>query len=142
MLKKIYILFIVPYTVFLLYLMLFGFGREQFDDNVVRFQPIFSTYLFVKNKLLWSDYKNLAINILGNIVMFVPFGFLGIVYQKMNNLKNLLLFFLSFLVIVEALQYFSRMGVFDIDDLLLNSFGVLIGFWIYKNYLCKKCYNE
>ena len=40
---------------------------------------------------------------------------------------------LSGIIIVEFLQYITRRGVFDIDDIVLNSLGVFIGFKIYKH---------
>lgn len=130
--KKLYKILILPYTVFLLYLMFLGFGREQFDDNIVRMNPIFSTIRFAEHSLLWSNPESLLINIFGNILMFVPFGFLGWVFPKFNDLKALLISFLSVLIVVEALQYFTRMGVFDVDDIILNTIGVCAGFFLKK----------
>ncbi len=135
-LKKLYKILIPFYTLFLLYLMFFGFGRSQYDINIVRLIPMFSTVGFVKQTILW---KTIIINIFGNIVMFVPFGFLGIVFPKLNNFWILILDFLFVIILIESLQYFTRLGVFDIDDVILNTFGVAIGFWIYQ--LFEKKFN-
>lgn len=128
-LKKLYKILIPFYTLFLLYLMFFGFGRSQYDINIVRLIPMFSTVGFVKQTILW---KTIIINIFGNILIFVPFGFLGIVFPKLNQFWILILDFLFAIIIVESLQYFTRLGVFDIDDVILNTVGVAIGFGIYK----------
>lgn len=64
--------------------------------------------------------------------MFVPFGFLGIVFPKLNNFWLLILDFLFAIILIESLQYFTRLGVFDIDDVILNTAGVAIGFCIYQ----------
>ena len=101
--KKIYRIFVLPYTIFLLYLMFLGFGREQHEANIVRLLPFVSTILFVQNTTSWE-----------------------------NIIINLFVDFLSALIIVEALQYLTRLGVFDIDDLALNSLGVWIGFQMRK----------
>ncbi len=130
-LKKLYKILIPFYTLFLLYLMFFGFGRSQYDINIVRLIPMFSTVGFVKQTILW---KTIIINIFGNILIFVPFGFLGIVFPKLNNFWILILDFLFAIIIVESLQYFTRLGVFDIDDVILNTVGVAIGFWIYRKW--------
>jgi glycopeptide antibiotics resistance protein len=61
--------------------------------------------------------------------MFIPFGFLGWVFTRLQDLKILLFTFISAIVIVEALQYFTRMGIFEVDDIILNTFGVYIG-WL------------
>ena len=136
-LKKLYKILIPFYTLFLLYLMFFGFGRSQYDINIVRLIPMFSTVGFVKQTILW---KTIIINIFGNILIFVPFGFLGIVFPKLNNFWILILDFLFAIMIVESLQYFTRLGVFDIDDVILNTVGVAIGFWIYQ--LFEKKFNS
>lgn len=130
--KKLYRILILPYILLLLYFMFLGFGRTQMDDHIVRMEPLLSTQNFIQQKLLWSDWENITINLLGNIVMFIPFGFLGIAFPKYNQFKPLIIAFLSVLIAVEALQYFTRLGVFDVDDLLLNSLGVWIGFYFYK----------
>ena len=127
--KKIYRIFIFPYTIFLLYLMFIGFGREQHETNIVRLLPLVSTILFVQNTTSW---ESIIINLLGNIIMFIPFGFLGWLNAKYFSFKKLIVDFLSVLIIMEALQYLTRLGVFDIDDLALNSFGVWIGFQMRK----------
>lgn len=127
--KKIYRIFILPYTIFLLYLMFIGFGREQHEANIVRLLPLVSTILFVQNTTSW---ESIIINLFGNIIMFIPFGFLGWLNAKYFSFKKLIVDFLSALIIVEALQYLTRLGVFDIDDLALNSLGIWIGFQMRK----------
>ncbi|WP_144281191.1 VanZ family protein [Chryseobacterium echinoideorum] len=129
MVKKIYKLIIIPYTLFLLYLMFLGMGRTQYDDNLIRVEPIFATLNFIKNTIRWSDIIKI---VLGNVVMFIPFGFLGWIFPKLNHLKNNLFSFISAITIVEALQYFTRLGIFEIDDIILNTFGVFLGWQIRK----------
>ena len=127
--KKIYRIFVLPYTIFMLYLMFLGFGREQHEANIVRLLPLVSTILFVQNTTSW---ESIIINLFGNIIMFIPFGFLGWLNGKYFSFKKLIVDFLSALIILEALQYLTRLGVFDIDDLALNSLGVWIGFQMRK----------
>ncbi|MDO4763507.1 MAG: VanZ family protein [Flavobacteriaceae bacterium] len=128
MLRKFYTFLILLYALLLLYLMLLGFGREQFSQHIVRFAPIASTFYFVQNTTHWQD---IFINLIGNIVLFMPFGFLGWVKPKWNDFQTLLFDFLTAIIIVESLQYFSKMGVFDIDDLFFNAFGLWLGYQIY-----------
>lgn len=129
MLKKFYKFIILPYTIFLLYLMFFGMGRLQYEDNIVRIKPIVSTIWFIQETISWLDIIRI---VLGNVVMFIPFGFLDWIFPQLKNLKSLIITFVSAIVIVEALQYFSRLGVFDVDDVLLNTFGVFLGWQIKK----------
>lgn len=137
MLKKFYKFIILPYTIFLLYLMFFGMGRLQYEDNIVRIKPIVSTVWFIQETISWLDIIRI---VLGNVVMFIPFGFLGWIFPQLKNLKSLIITFVSAILIVEALQYFSRLGVFDVDDVLLNTFGVFLGFLI-RNFLERRFEN-
>ncbi|WP_288244059.1 VanZ family protein [uncultured Chryseobacterium sp.] len=138
MLKKFYKIGIVPYALFLLYLMFFGMGRVQYDDNLLTIEPIFSTINFIKGCISWKD---IIIIVGGNIVMFIPFGLLGWIFPKLNDLKTLLFTFISAIIIIEALQYFSRLGIFEVDDIILNTFGVILGFLI-KRFMEKQLKNE
>lgn len=113
----------------MLYLMFFGFGRSPYDFNIVRLIPMVSTFNFVKETIVL---KTIITNVFGNMLMFMPFGFLGIVFPKLNNFRVLILDYLFAIILIESLQYFTRLGVFDIDDVILNTFGVAIGFWIYR----------
>ncbi|KMQ65735.1 teicoplanin resistance protein VanZ [Chryseobacterium angstadtii] len=134
MLKKLYKLLIVPYTLFLLYLMFLGMGRFQYEDNLITVEPILSTIQFIHNTIGWKD---IVIIVLGNIIMFIPFGFLGWIFPQLKELKILLYTFVSSIVIVEALQYFTRMGIFEVDDILLNTFGVCLG-WLFRRFIEKR----
>lgn len=130
-LKTTYRILIVPYTILLLYFMFLGFGREVMSISIVRLKPLASTIRFVENTLFIKD---VLINIIGNFVMFLPFGFMAWIFPKYYDYKTLLISFVFVLVILEALQYFTRLGVFDIDDIILNSIGMSIGF-ILMNFL-------
>ena len=134
MLKKIYKAVIVPYTLFLLYLMFLGMGRFQYDDNLIRVEPVFSTLKFIQNSI---DWKYIMMIVFGNIIMFIPFGFSGWVFPELKDLKTLIFAFISTIVIVEALQYFTRMGIFEVDDIILNTFGVYLG-WLMCRYIEKR----
>ncbi|NPA08970.1 MAG: VanZ family protein [Chlorobi bacterium] len=137
MLKKSYKIIIVPYTLFLLYLMFFGMGRTQMEDNLLTIEPIFSTINFIKGCISWKEIVTIVV---GNVVMFIPFGFLGWVFPRLQDLQNLLFTFISAITIVEAIQYFSRMGIFEVDDIILNTFGVFLGF-LMKNFIEKRFPN-
>lgn len=134
MLKKFYKLIILPYTLFLLYLMFLGMGRVQYEDNVVRMEPVLSTIWYIKETILWKDIIRV---VLGNVIIFIPFGFLGWVFPRLNDLKNLIFTFLSAILIIEALQYFTRMGICEVDDVILNTLGVYLG-WL----MCKWIENK
>ena len=72
--------------------------------------------------------------VVGNIVWFVPFGFLlSAIWQKLKLYHTIPLGFLLSLVI-ETSQLALGKGMFEIDDLVLNTAGTAVGCLIYKIY--------
>lgn len=86
--------------------------------------------------LLGSKYielaRHAAINLIGNVVMFIPLGFfLPSIWPKFRfYLKFMLAVFLT-ITSVELIQLVTLLGSMDIDDLILNLAGASIGFLIY-----------
>ena len=71
-------------------------------------------------------------NIIGNIVIFVPLGaFLPLFKKDKRVLVNFLIISGTSLL-VELIQGLLAIGTFDIDDLILNSLGGLVGILAYK----------
>ncbi|MES2930757.1 MAG: VanZ family protein [Patescibacteria group bacterium] len=72
-----------------------------------------------------------GINLVGNIALLVPIGFLvPFIYRNMTRKKSLALAVAAGLVI-EIMQTVLHVGIFDIDDVILNALGVMIGFWVF-----------
>ena len=73
------------------------------------------------------------INIFGNVVMFAPLGFfLPRLFPRLRRFWRTLLCAAVLVAAVEAVQLFTRLGICDIDDLLLNLCGVTIGFLVFR----------
>ena len=64
-----------------------------------------------------------------NILMFIPFG---VIVGIKKNLKQTVLFGFSFSLIIEIIQFITARGSFDVNDLIWNTFGTLIGCFIIK----------
>lgn len=81
------------------------------------------------------EYVRAAIvNLGGNIIMFIPLGFLlPKVFPRLYNLKRVLLTTALIITAVEILQLFTLVGSCDIDDLLLNVLGAAIGFFLHNH---------
>lgn len=68
-------------------------------------------------------------NTLGNVIIFIPFGFLlPLLFKQINNVKMASKIFIKFILLIESLQLLTFTGVFDIDDIMLNMLGALIGY--------------
>ena len=69
-------------------------------------------------------------NVVGNILMFLPFGFFVSYYLKANKVGYPLVLTLIVSLTIELVQL--KIGrVFDIDDVILNVIGGFCGFLIY-----------
>ena len=74
-----------------------------------------------------------VINLGGNIIMFIPLGFLlPKVFPKLASLPRVLLTTAGIIAAVEILQLFTLVGCCDIDDLILNVLGAALGYWLHK----------
>ena len=70
-------------------------------------------------------------NVIGNMVLFVPFGFFVSYFLKLEKIYSITFFTVITSVTIEFTQLLIG-RVFDIDDLLLNLIGGIIGFGIYR----------
>lgn len=81
------------------------------------------------------------LNLWGNLIPFVPYGFLlPIVYPKMNRFANVFLYGLLSVLFIEVFQFFTRLGTFDVDDIMLNMVGICFGYLLFQagNFVCKR----
>ena len=79
-------------------------------------------------EILWE----MKINIIGNVTMFIPIGIIWpAVFRKLDTHKKVMAAGAGFSLCIEILQLPFYDRVTDIDDLILNSLGFLIGYGIY-----------
>jgi|GEM_PF-2256389 len=136
---------VVVYTYLLLSIVIFK-TLESPMDLFTGNHPDYRSLNLIPFKDMWDPDLSVSSNrtsIIGNIILFVPLGVLLkllLSEQKRNVLKSeLIVLTASFLV--ESTQYITRIGVSDINDLILNSVGGFIGIlisiilikWIGKN---------
>lgn len=115
-------LFFIVYILCMFQVVTFQDVSNLGSNNFVPFREIFrydfGSRLFIKN-------------IIGNMVMFVPYGFFVAYYIKTKNWKPLFGLVLIASLVIEATQL-AIGRVFDVDDILLNVFGGMFGYFIYK----------
>jgi glycopeptide antibiotics resistance protein len=112
-------------------LMIYFGGTQTGPANLVPFKTILVYLLGGKGPIIgW-------INLAGNIIFLVPVGLLWpLVFRNITWRKMLVLSVLTGFAI-EGLQVVLRVGIFDIDDVILNGLGVMIGYWAFA-FLAKK----
>ncbi len=75
----------------------------------------------------------------GNIIWFVPWGFLIPMMIKKSNFIFVFLSGFAFSFVIEALQFTFKKGLFELDDLILNTLGAIIGYCLYLLAMKFKC---
>jgi len=77
--------------------------------------------------------KAVLLNLAGNVVAFVPFGFfLPVFAERCRRFLNTLLYSFELSLLVELIQLVTKVGSFDVDDIILNTLGGAIGYVLYK----------
>jgi glycopeptide antibiotics resistance protein len=72
-------------------------------------------------------------NLLGNILIFVPFGFvLPFMYKRCRSFLFMTLLTFEVSLVIEVVQLITRVGIFDVDDLLLNTIGGMVGYMLFR----------
>ena len=105
--------------------------------NMGSIQPLRINLIPLVNILDYDIKREATINIIGNISMFIPTGIsMPIVYKRLNRFWKVLLAGAGLSFGIEMLQLLFPGSVTDIDDLILNTAGVAIGYGIYKLVCC------
>lgn len=123
---------LVMYGLLVVYFVLFSdrLGRVEgystFRYNLVPFVEI---HRFI----MYRDHMSTGafiLNLIGNLLVFFPFGFLIPIWRtKKTGLIRIIIYSFLGSLCIETLQLVTRVGVFDVDDLLLNTLGGVLG-WI------------
>ncbi|NLY20428.1 MAG: VanZ family protein [Tissierellia bacterium] len=129
--KTVLIFGIAVYVYILLSIILFKYisPLELFKSDRI----IYNGCNLVLFKDLYNHRASASYNfnsIFGNIILFIPFG----IYMTMKNdkvIRNVLYSFMLSLFF-ESFQYYFKIGSFDVNDLLLNTIGGIVGILFYK----------
>ena len=117
-----------------------GLSYRQLLRQNMNLQPFFTigNYLYViihrsNDRVL----VHCIVNLLGNVLLFIPAG-LWLPKLRPRQRKFFRFFFtcLGVVLLVETVQLFTLRGSFDVDDVILNLTGMLLGFTVY--HLTKK----
>ena len=109
-------------------------GSIQDLLNRMQAEPYGKTYNLVPFATLRIQLKHLSegwarFNLIGNTIPFVPFGFLlPMTYRKKCSLWKVLLLGLMFVLFAEAVQFYTNLGAFDVDDIILNMAAIFAGY--------------
>ena len=107
------------------------FEGRTYHYNLELFKEIRRFIVHRRTLGFWA----VMLNLVGNVVAFFPFGFfLPVLYPKCRSFLYTVFFSFECSLLVETIQLVSKVGSFDVDDMLLNTIGGAIGclvfFWM------------
>lgn len=115
----------IYYIILLFNMVIFARYNTINSYNLIPFKSIIEIF---NNGNIYS----IIINIFGNLLIFMPLEYFIIELFKVKNF--ILNFIISFIIIliIEIMQYIFKVGVLDIDDLILCTFGMMLFYIIYS----------
>lgn len=118
--KELINLVFIAYII-LLFSLVTATDFSSFGNNFIPFKEIFRYK--VTSKLFYR-------NVVGNMVLFIPFGYFVSYYCKTKNISYSIVLSLIISSTIEFIQMVLG-RCFDIDDIMLNVVGGIIGYIIY-----------
>ncbi len=68
-------------------------------------------------------------NLLANILLFMPWGFLlPLIQERLKTIIPFMCLSLVFILLIEMTQFVFLIGQFDVDDIILNLVGAILGY--------------
>ena len=109
-----------------------AYGRAELSDsyhyNLIPFREI--TRFYVYRDVVGG--KAFVLNLFGNVIAFMPFGlFIPILFARRRHLKSILRMTFLLSLGIEIIQLLTRTGSFDVDDLILNTLGGVLGYLLF-----------
>ncbi len=104
------------------------FGSDRDISRTLAIIPFQSIMKYYNSGNLWAS----VLNVIGNVVIFIPFGVYLKLYTKNKSSKKAITTVFWTSLIVEVVQFVLDIGIADIDDIILNAIGGIIGVWVYN----------
>jgi glycopeptide antibiotics resistance protein len=101
---------------------------QEYHYNLVLFQEIKRFWTYREEVGMFAMFTNLF----GNVIIFIPFGFFLPMASKYRSFLSTVFYSFGLSLCVETFQLVTKVGSFDVDDLLLNTAGGLIGYIIFE----------
>lgn len=131
----LYLILLITLTLFDSLWLRNGFNFSVFDNiqdriNLVPFKTIMT---FVKEFDSMYSTSQIMLNLFGNVCAFMPMAlFLLLLFKRQNKAFQFVITLILMILGIEFLQLITGSGRFDIDDLILNLFGAVLVYLLFK----------
>jgi hypothetical protein len=136
--KAVMKLLFIIYMCVLVYVVFFAeaMGRTPQDGYVYNLTPLKEIKRFMK--YIWDNDalgRVARLNIFGNIIAFIPFGiYLPYTSESKLGFISTFLYTFSLSLTIELVQLITKVGSCDVDDIILNALGGVIGYILWYIY--------
>lgn len=131
-LSKVYRILFIGYLALLSWELFLGEYRSHGGPRRYNLIPLKTIAEYIEHSKNFGP-GILLINLVGNIVAFMPLGFLvPLVFKRTDRLSIITLITLFTSITAEICQFIFNVGGLDIDDVLLNTIGGIMGYLIYR----------
>lgn len=136
--KAVMKLLFIIYMCVLVYVVFFAeaMGRTPQDGYVYNLTPLKEIKRFMK--YIWDNDalgRVARLNIFGNIIAFIPFGiYLPYTLESKLGFISTFLYTFSLSLTIELVQLITKVGSCDVDDIILNALGGVIGYILWYIY--------
>ena len=113
----------IYYVIMLANMTFFARYNNYTGINLIPFKSIKDTF---NNSIYY-----ITIIFFGNLIIFMPFEYFFIEFTKNKKITINILFILGLVIMIELIQYILKVGIFDIDDIILDSLGMFIFYLLY-----------
>lgn len=135
--REVFINLFFLYFLIVIYFTFFKYGVLHLDlqvRNYANLVPLVETLKMFKDNFM--GLSNSLYNVLGNVLLFIPLGFgIPLLFKNHNKLGKITFYGFAASLSIESLQYLTRTNFTDIDDVIFNTFGAILGFIIYNVFI-------
>ena len=116
----------IYYIILLFNMVIFARYSNITSYNIIPFASI-------TNLITNGNLYTIVINLFGNLLIFMPLEYFIIELFKVNKFKQNLLLSFIIILMIEASQFILKIGVFDVDDIIICTFGMMTFYVIYNS---------
>ena len=124
--RVLFLIYVAGLCYFLFFAENYGrtIGQENYRYNLIPLKEIERFWKYRKELGVHSFY-----NLVGNVLIFVPAGFfIPMLWKEKRGFLFTTCITFQMSLLVEILQMVFRVGSFDVDDLILNTLGGMLGY--------------
>ena len=129
--RRLFLLLLAAYALLMLWLMFLQRAPSpERSCNLIPGRTLIQLWSLLGGR---AELRRFAVtNLFGNVVMFLPLGLLPAIWPRLRRFGWFLFTVTVLILVLEGVQYLTRLGSADVDDLILNLIGAGLGFAIWK----------